>query len=120
MSIYNGVVGLGTSRALGLGFPTANIPLQDAELSGVYAGVVTFAGVEYPAMLYADQKHSVLESHLLDFSDDLYGKKIEVRVLAKIRESKKFPDDMAPAELMTDDLQKVRAYFAKGEYNSAS
>ncbi len=94
-----GRVESGDRRGRTLGFPTVNIPLSDDRLilcSGVYATVTrTDAGV-YPSVTNvgscptfgAREVHA--ETHLCDFSGDLYGKDVEVEFLARLRDEKIF------------------------------
>ena len=73
-------------RQLGreLGFPTANMEVADADTieSGVYESYVEIDGVEYKAMSNLGSNPSVgggsrhLETHIFDFSGDLYGRRI--------------------------------------------
>lgn len=73
-------------RQLGreLGFPTANMEVADADTieSGVYESYVEIDGVEYKAMSNLGSNPSVgggprhLETHIFDFSGDLYGRRL--------------------------------------------
>ncbi len=95
--IYVGTVQQGARRAVALGFPTVNISLTDNLVSGIYAARLKVKPDEssYMAAVYADQKRKVLEAHILDFTDDLYGCEIEINLLHKIRDSKRFENDAA-------------------------
>lgn len=112
---FRGVVQKGEQRGSELGFKTVNIPLADTEVSGIYAARVTLkpGDAPYMAAVYADQKRHVLEAHLLDFNDELYGLDIEIVLLEKLREDKKFTDDAALREAIESDISAVRAYFAR-------
>src|SRR4051812_20322346 len=113
---YRGVVQKGKRRAGELGFPTANIALTDAGVSGIYAALVTIDGEKYHAAVYADQRRHMLEAHLEKYSlagpagGDLYGKVIEMELLKKIREDKKFDDDTALTLQIQKDVRDVRDY----------
>ena len=87
-----------------LGYPTANIRLGSrvAPVGGVFAvrvhGVgdavrpgVASLGVR-PTVASASPKEPVLEAHLFDFDGDLYGKRIEVEFVRKLRNEEKYPD----------------------------
>ena len=113
MAKFTGIVQRGSALAKELGYPTANIPYEDTSISGVYAASVKVGEEEYEAMVFADYVRRVLEAHLLDFSADLYGWKITVELLEKIRDRKKFKDNIVPKELLEKDLAAVRAYFKK-------
>jgi riboflavin kinase/FMN adenylyltransferase len=108
---YYGVVREGGQRAKTLGFPTINIPLLDASVSGSYAGTVVHDGTTYEAILYADQGRQLLEAHLLDFSGNLYGKNIHMTLLKKLRDVEQFPNDALLIEAIQNDVRGARAYF---------
>jgi len=108
---YRGVVQKGRKQGTALGFPTINIPLLDTSLSGIFAATVFFADKEYPAAVYVDPSRRVLEAHLLDFSDDLYEKEVDIELLEKIRDDKKFDNGAELKQAIAEDVAKVREYF---------
>lgn len=88
-----------------LGYPTANlnIPADLAIEDGVWAARVTVEGKTYGALGYVGRKPTVdrdgqrvLEVHLLDFNDNLYGHHIQVELLQYVRAECRFES--------TDDL----------------
>jgi riboflavin kinase / FMN adenylyltransferase len=117
--IYAGVVEKGSRRGTVLGFPTANVSFEGVE-SGIYAARVVIDDVAYQAAVYADQTRKLLEAHLIEFSlpgqgqagGDLYGKEIQVQLLKKTRDSKKFEDDAALRETIAQDIQAVKDYLS--------
>ena len=109
--LFSGIVQKGARRGTALGFPTANISFDGNE-SGIYAAKVLLNGQEYHAAVYADQKRKVLEAHLGKYSGgDLYGREIEIELLKKIREDKKFEDKEALRTAIAADVQTIRSYF---------
>jgi len=110
MSKYSGIVQKGSEYGSRLGFPTANIPLDDTEVSGIFAAKVRVEREEYGAVVYADERNKVLESHLLDFSGDLYGKEIEVELLEKLRDDRRFESEEEARQVIAGDVQKAREY----------
>lgn len=108
---YTGTVHKGGEYGQRLGFPTANILLEDKEVSGIFAATVRVEGKEYSAAVYADQRNKVLESHLLDFSGDLYGKELEVELLEKIRNDRPFESEDEARAAIAGDVAAARAYF---------
>ena len=81
-----------------LGFPTANMSLEgykDVE-RGVYRSSVDIDGVTYRAMSNVGIRPSVggkellLETHVIGFSGDLYGRKLRVTLVEKLRDEKRF------------------------------
>ena len=110
-----------------LGFPTANVQLNrySAPLSGVYAVLVTIDGVVYQGAAnvglrptVGDLLKPILEVHLLDFSGDLYGQRIEVEFVTKIRDEEKFTSLEKLVEGIQRDVKQIRAWFAGNRENS--
>jgi riboflavin kinase/FMN adenylyltransferase len=110
-----GVVGHGDQRGRTIGFPTANVQI-DASIclpaDGVYAALVTLDdGVVHPAAVNLGRRPtfhdradaSLLEAHLLDFSGDLYGRRLSVAFQAFLRGERKFSGvDELKAQLAID------------------
>lgn len=108
---FTGVVQEGEKRGARLGFPTANIALPDADISGIYAARVVADGRPHPAAVYADRRRKLLEAHLLDFSGNLYGKSISIELVEKLREGARFENEVALKAAIADDIARVREYF---------
>lgn len=86
-------------RAIGreLGYPTANIDVDCAALAGgVYASCVVLDGRRYLAVTNVGTNPTVdgacrhIETHLIGFSGDLYGRVLTVQIGAKIRDERRF------------------------------
>jgi len=103
-----------------LGYPTANIRLGSrvAPIGGVFAvrvhGIgpdarpgVASLGVR-PTIATASVKEPVLEAHLFDFDGDLYGKRIEVEFVRKLRNEEKYPDLGAMVQQIDRDAIAAR------------
>ena len=84
-----------------LGFPTANLRFggKVPALRGIYATRVHgVAPQPWPAVSSfgtrptVDGTEPLLEAHLFDFDGDLYGRRIEVEFVARLRDEEKFPD----------------------------
>lgn len=99
-----------------LGCPTANINLQDelAPHTGVYAVTVECLGGRYMGVAnigysptFDDQIFTV-EVHLLDFSQDIYGHKIRVNFIQRIRAEKKFDSIEALSAQIDRDIIVAR------------
>lgn len=87
----SGIVQEWKKRGKTLGFPTANIPLAHGIIpEWTYKINVVVFGKVYKWVGAYIWKDSLFESHIFDFSQDIYGENIEVYVLYKIRENKKF------------------------------
>ena len=117
-----GTVIKGDKRATAMNFPTAN--LVPGELihpkKGVYSiraryidrwskGIANFG--ERPTV---DGKRLLLEAHLFEFNQDIYGKELTVEFLTFIREEKKFDNFASLTEQIQKDIQLVKAYHSKG------
>lgn len=107
---FSGIVQEGSGSGRKFGFPTANIPLDDAEVSGIYAGKVRVGGGEYNAAVYADTKRKLLEAHLLHFNDDLYGMEIEIELVKKIRDGMVFANEEDARERIAEDVRMVEEW----------
>jgi len=94
-----------------LGFATANITLGDyiAPRNGVYATLAIVDGQNYNAVSNYGRRPTVgsdaplLETHLIDFDGDLYGKEVEVCFVDFIRDEKKFDGLEALQEQIAKD-----------------
>jgi len=53
----------------------------------------------------------LLESHLLDFSENLYGKMIAVEIGEKIRDDRRFENESELKAAIADDIMHIREYF---------
>jgi riboflavin kinase/FMN adenylyltransferase len=105
-----------------IGFPTCNVNPQRRKipLSGVFACEVRLADVFLPAAVNIGYRPTVtasgealIEAHLLDFAEDLYGKPIEVIFKQKIRGEVKFESlDELKAQIAID-VAKVREVLSK-------
>ena len=116
-----GVVQNGDARGRELGYPTANMTLGDYQRPryGIYAVRATLDdGSEHPGVASLgvrptfDPPRELLETHLLDFDGDLYGRKIEVALHAYIREERRFESAGALAAAMREDEAVARRLLA--------
>lgn len=95
-----GWVVTGDRRGNKLGFPTANLNLDEHMLTpanGVYSVHVEIRGEVFLGVAnvgtkptFNGQNHRNLEVHLLDFNADIYGEKIKVKFLRRLRNEKRF------------------------------
>ena len=109
-----GVVVAGNRMGRTIGFPTANMqlyePLKLVPFNGVYAVEVEVLGGTYKGMCNigvrptVDGKTRTIETHILDFDEDIYGLPLKVRFLKRIRDERKFPS----LEALREQLEKDR------------
>jgi riboflavin kinase/FMN adenylyltransferase len=115
--VLKGRVVLGDQLGRTIGFPTANLQLNDRYKlippNGIYAAKVKLANNErYDAMLYIGDRPTVdgsrerrIEVNILRFSGDLYDQILTVEVIDYIRGDKKLPDLAAlQAQIAADQV----------------
>jgi riboflavin kinase/FMN adenylyltransferase len=112
-----GEVERGEGRGRGLGFATANLPVSDAELAkdGVYAGRVLVRGEFRDAMMNLGTAPTFgggrrrLEIHLPGWESPLYGERLLVFFLARLRDEQRFADGAALSAQLARDSEAARA-----------
>jgi riboflavin kinase/FMN adenylyltransferase len=119
-----GTVVLGDQRGRLLGVPTANVEVPNQvclPADGVYAGWYErpSGSVHQCAInigrrptFYEHADHSLLEAHLLDFDDDLYGERAEVRFAHFLRSERKFDGIDALVAQLKHDIEHARALLS--------
>jgi riboflavin kinase / FMN adenylyltransferase len=116
-----GVVQHGDARGRELGYPTANLPMEQylRPAYGIYAVRVRldeehqYAGVaNLGTRPMFDPPQELLEAHLFDFDGDLYGRNIEVALHAFIRPEAKFDSLDALVAQMDRDSAEARRLLA--------
>lgn len=116
---YNisGTVVPGKSRGTALGIPTANIKPDNDLLParGVYAVIVNLGAERYQGVLnigfnptFSDNELSI-EVFLLDFTGDMYGKKLNILFIERIRDEAKFDKPEQLVEQIKRDIDQARA-----------
>ena len=98
--LINGLVIQGDKLGKTIGFPTANLQIEEAYKlipgDGVYAVKVKVMGNEFNGMLNIGNRPTVdglnhkIEVHILGFKDDIYNEIISISFVRKIRDEKKF------------------------------
>lgn len=105
-----------------LGYPTANIEIQDKRKlvppAGIYAARVKSQRGDLQGMLYIGYRPTInadhdlsIELNILDFNGDLYGEDIHLEILAYIRDDEKFEDLEALKKQISEDERVVRRLF---------
>ncbi len=104
-----------------LGFPTANVRMQHNRppLMGIFAAEVAGLGPRpLPGAASLGLRPTVggrvpvLEVHLFDFDRDIYGRRVQVRFLRKLRDEEKYPDLDTLKVAIGRDVDNARQYFA--------
>ncbi len=117
----SGEVKGGAKRGTGMGYPTANIglPPGTALAHGIYAVKVHVGRKVHDGAAYLgtrptfDNGEAVLETFLLDFDGDLYGKTIELEFIGFVRGDRKFDSMDALVAQMDKDVARTRIVLAK-------
>lgn len=98
-------------------FKTANLDILENKLipkDGVYKAVATVSGVKYKSAVNVgknptfDAEERTVEAHLIDFSGDLYGQKIKLEFLEKIRDDIKFDSIDKLKKQIEKDIEEVK------------
>lgn len=110
-----GPVERGKGLGAGLGVPTANIALEGVlrPPAGVYAARASVGGKMHDGVLNIDAR-GVVEIHLFEFSQKLYGKTIEVFPAGRIRAERRFGSPGALARRMQRDIAIARQMLHTG------
>ena len=103
-----------------LGFPTANIDLQDelCPKTGIYAVTVECRGKMLKGVAnigYSptfDDHLFTVEVHILDFSEDIYAEKIRVNFIERIRDEVKFKNITELSEQIKKDIQAANTILS--------
>ncbi len=114
-----GVVSRGEGRGREIGYPTANIALQDPRKlvpkRGVYATRVELpSGETCGGMMNIgrrptfDEMEVTVEVHLFDFEGDLYGRTLSVQFVQRLRDEQKFDSPDALAMQLSKDERHCR------------
>ena len=119
-----GTVVHGQGHGRNLGFPTLNLdPHHELRPpAGVYLTLAVVDGAAYPSItnigrppteaeIEAGLSDFLIETHLLDYQGDLYGRTAEVRFLSKTRDVLCFPRMSGLVRQVEKDLRAAREWF---------
>jgi riboflavin kinase/FMN adenylyltransferase len=120
-----GEVKLGKQRGgTVVGFPTANLHLAEEDLCprhGVYVTQVVYEGKCYGGVLnigynptFGEERLSA-ETHIFDFDQDIYGKKIKINLLRFLRDEKKFAGVDQLNRQIQADIEQAKAVLAEAQ-----
>jgi riboflavin kinase/FMN adenylyltransferase len=117
----SGHVEHGNSMGRKLGFPTANIQLRHNRppVSGIFAVRARIEGGQWlhgaaslgvrPTVVVGGRP--VLEVHLLDFDEEIYGRHMHVEFMHKLREEAKFPDLESLTKQIALDVEQAKQWL---------
>ena len=112
-----------------LGFPTANITIDNGLLvpaAGIYAVRVELRGQIYPAVANIgtcptfDNQELSLEVYLLDFDRDIYGERLAVQFVQRLRDERRFDDLPALVTQIKKDVAAARQIVGPDTQSLAS
>ena len=116
---YSGKIVYGQQLGAKLGIPTANLwlPKDRLPISGVYIVKVGLEGESLSGIANMGIRPTVggelpvLEVHILNFSRKIYGKRMTVEFIKKVREEKKFENIEALKNQILKDISTAEKYF---------
>jgi riboflavin kinase/FMN adenylyltransferase len=119
--IMEGRVSRGYGRGGGIGFPTINIVTEFEVIpkNGVYISEVRVDNKTYQSVTNIgynptfNNKESSIETFILDFSDNLYGKEVSLYFHELIRDEIKFNNADDLKHRISMDVQIARSYFER-------
>lgn len=117
-----GTVQSGDQRGRLLGFPTINLSVSSSIAEGVYAGLVhiefdegarsfvTAVSVGRRETYYKESGELLLEAHVLDFAEDVYGRQVRVELHRLLRGQRSFSGTDALVRRLRRDVASVRSW----------
>lgn len=121
---FSGEVVHGLKRGRILGFPTANIALANGQAcpaDGVYCCWLTLAGHEtrFAATVsigrnptFDDVPQTQIEAHVHDFDENVYGASVDITLICRLRDMRRFPTVEALIRQTEADVAQSRAVHA--------
>lgn len=122
----SGEVVPGSRRGRTIGFPTANVDVAEEKVipsRGVFAAFVELNGIRYESVTnigfrptFNMARFPVVEAHILDFNEDIYGETLSIDFLEKIRDEKKFESIDKLIDQINEDILTARRIFWEKSY----
>jgi len=122
-----GRISHGDKRGRTLGFPTANIQMlrRNSPISGVFA--ITMTGIDQRKIqgianvgirpTFKGEAKVILETHLFEFNQEIYGAYVEVHFKDKIRNEMRFENFEQLKAQIKKDVVRVKQFFINTENN---
>ena len=114
----------GDRRGRTLGFPTANLALHEdlaLPLDGIYATWAVVDGQRRQSATNVGVRPTfggsrrIVEAYLMDFDGDLYGKRLTLEFVRRLRDELSFPDVASLVEKMKQDVEEARSVLDGSE-----
>jgi riboflavin kinase/FMN adenylyltransferase len=117
----DGTVVAGRRRGREIGFPTANLETANELIppNGVYATTTTIDGVVHAGITNVGVRPTfgegelTVETHLLNYSGDLYGRSVRLGFVQRVRDERQFPDVDALREQIEADRRAADRLFSR-------
>ena len=115
----DGTIVEGRGRGREIGFPTANMRTENELVPphGVYATTITIDGIVRAALTNIGvrptfgESEVAIETHVLDYSGDLYGRRVRLSFVQRLRDERRFPDvDALRAQIEADQRRAERLF----------
>ena len=115
----DGTIVEGRRRGRELGFPTANLQTENELVppNGVYATIMTIDGVVHGGVTNIGMRPTfgettpTIETHVLDYSGDLYGHTVRLAFVQRLRDERRFEDvDALRAQIDADKRRAERLF----------
>jgi len=111
---------LGPKGGIGKTLTTANLAVENEMVPrrGVYVTESIALASRFPSVTNVGVRPTfqgttvTVETHLLDVDEDLYGVRLDVRFLARLRDEMKFEDAAQLADQIARDAAAATSYFA--------
>jgi riboflavin kinase/FMN adenylyltransferase len=118
----DGTIETGRKRGRELGFPTANLSTANELIPphGVYATTLTLDGVVHAALTniglnptFGDAAIPTIETHVLRFDGDLYGRHVQLGFVQRLRDERRFEDVDALRAQIEADCRRAERLFSR-------
>jgi riboflavin kinase / FMN adenylyltransferase len=118
----DGVVVGGQRRGREIGFPTANLETANELIPphGVYATTLEVDGIVHAGMTnigvrptFGENLATTIETHLLDFHGDLYGQRVRLAFVQRLRDERRFDDVDALKSQIELDKRRAERLFTR-------
>jgi riboflavin kinase/FMN adenylyltransferase len=115
-----GEVVRGAGRGRSIEFPTANLAVENESIPkrGVYVTETVALATRYPSVTNVGIRPTFggttlsVETHLIDVDEDLYGERLEVSFLARLRDERTFAGPTELADQIARDRAAASSYFS--------
>ena len=120
----SGIVVAGKGRGKKIGFPTANIQLNESKIkpgNGVYLISSIYSGIKIYGMMNIgnnptfDDKSPSIEVHFFDFDQKIYDENIHMQIISRIRNEIKFSGSDELSNQLIEDKKKCIEFISRNK-----